>query len=105
VLPTLSDGFALSQLEAMACGVPVVATPACGDVVEHGVNGWRVAAGDVDAAAGLLRDIAANPAQLPAMRVVAQERACEFPLARPFEVLEQARQDWHLREDTGPIRA
>ena len=39
VLPTLSDGFALTQLEAMARGLPVIATPNCGDVVTHGVDG------------------------------------------------------------------
>jgi len=27
VLPTISDGFALTQLEAMAHGLPVIATP------------------------------------------------------------------------------
>ena len=30
VLPTISDGFAITQLEAMAHGLPVIATPNCG---------------------------------------------------------------------------
>jgi len=33
VLPTLSDGFAITQLEAMAHGLPVIVTPNCGAVV------------------------------------------------------------------------
>jgi glycosyltransferase involved in cell wall biosynthesis len=42
VLPTISDGFAITQLEAMAHGLPVVATPNCGRVVTHGVDGFIV---------------------------------------------------------------
>jgi len=36
VLPTLSDGFAITQLEAMAYGLPVITTPHCGKVVTEG---------------------------------------------------------------------
>ncbi len=39
ILPTLSDGFAITQLEAQAWGVPVVASRNCGDVVREGENG------------------------------------------------------------------
>lgn len=45
VFPTLSDGFGLVQLEAMAMGLPVVATPNCGDVVIDGQNGFIVPVG------------------------------------------------------------
>lgn len=44
VLPTVSDGFAITQLEAMAHGLPVVTTPNCGRVVTHGVDGLVVPA-------------------------------------------------------------
>lgn len=40
VLPTLSDGYALTQLEALSYGLPVVASKACGAAVRHGENGW-----------------------------------------------------------------
>lgn len=33
ILPTHSDGFAITQLEAMAFGLPVIASKKCGDVV------------------------------------------------------------------------
>lgn len=46
VLPTISDGFALTQLEAMAYGVPVIATPNCGAVVRPEVDGLIVPARD-----------------------------------------------------------
>lgn len=49
VLPTLSDGFALTQLEAMAYGLPVITTPNCGDVVTAGVDGFIVPPRDAEA--------------------------------------------------------
>ena len=33
ILPTLSDGFALTQLEALAHRLPVIASRQCGDVI------------------------------------------------------------------------
>ena len=39
ILPTLSDGFALTQLEAQARGLPVLASRYCGEVVRDGRNG------------------------------------------------------------------
>jgi glycosyltransferase involved in cell wall biosynthesis len=40
ILPTLSDGYALTQLEALSFGLPVIASPNCGQAVIHGRNGW-----------------------------------------------------------------
>jgi glycosyltransferase involved in cell wall biosynthesis len=40
ILPTLSDGFALTQLEALARGLPVIASKQCGNAVIDGQNGW-----------------------------------------------------------------
>lgn len=39
ILPTLSDGFAITQLEAQAWKLPLIASPYCGAVVQDGVNG------------------------------------------------------------------
>jgi glycosyltransferase involved in cell wall biosynthesis len=39
ILPTLSDGFAITQLEALAYGVPVIASRFCGEVVKHEETG------------------------------------------------------------------
>ena len=51
VLPTLSDGFAVTQLEAMAHGLPVITTPNCGQVVTPGVDGFIVPPRDSEALA------------------------------------------------------
>jgi len=39
ILPTLSDGFGLTQLEAQAWRLPVIASRYCGEVVRDGING------------------------------------------------------------------
>ncbi|GAX34324.1 glycosyltransferase family 4 protein [Nodularia sp. NIES-3585] len=40
LFPTLSDGFGLTQLEAQAWKLPIIASRCCGEVVVDGVNGW-----------------------------------------------------------------
>jgi glycosyltransferase involved in cell wall biosynthesis len=42
LFPTLSDGFGLTQLEAMGHGLPVIASTHCGQVVEDRVSGLVV---------------------------------------------------------------
>jgi glycosyltransferase involved in cell wall biosynthesis len=39
ILPTLSDGFGLTQLEAQSWKLPVIASRRCGEVVDDGANG------------------------------------------------------------------
>jgi glycosyltransferase involved in cell wall biosynthesis len=57
VLPTLSDGFAITQLEAMAHGLPVLATPNCGQVVTHGDDGFIIPPGDAGSLASTLLEV------------------------------------------------
>lgn len=51
VLPSELESFGLAALEAMACGVPVVATRIGGlpEVIEHGRQGLLVELGNIDA--------------------------------------------------------
>ena len=58
ILPTLSDGYALTQLEALANGLPVLASKHCGEAVVNGVNGWILEDLEPMAIAEKLRKIA-----------------------------------------------
>lgn len=48
VFPTISEGFGQVQLEAMAYGLPVIATEKCGNVVINNVNGKLINTCDSD---------------------------------------------------------
>ena len=65
VLPSLWEGLPLALLEAMAAGVPVVASAVDGvpEVVEDGVNGILVPRGDAGALAGALERLLDNPGE------------------------------------------
>jgi glycosyltransferase involved in cell wall biosynthesis len=63
-LPTLSDGFALTQLEALSRGVPVMVTRNCGRVVESGRNGWILPSPSADDITAELRRLATSPAEI-----------------------------------------
>lgn len=60
MLPSVEEGLALVQGQAMACGCPVLATTSTGaeDLFKDGVEGFIVADRDVDALAARLQEIA-----------------------------------------------
>lgn len=64
ILPTLSDGFALTQLEAQAHGLPVIASRRCGEVVRDGINGIVIGEPTPDAIVAALQSCLRNPARL-----------------------------------------
>ena len=80
VLPTISDGFALTQLEAMAHGLPVITTPNCGRVVTEGVDGFIVPPRNATALADRLKTLLEDPERLQAMRESAQLAVTRFNL-------------------------
>jgi glycosyltransferase involved in cell wall biosynthesis len=82
VLPTLSDGFAITQLEAMAQGLPIITTLRCGNVVRNGVDGWIVPVDDPSALAATIRRVANNRESLRHASTQARLRARDFSLAR-----------------------
>jgi glycosyltransferase involved in cell wall biosynthesis len=64
ILPTLSDGFALSQLEAIAHRLPVIASRRCGEVVIDRVNGLLLEEPTAAAIEEALQFCLQNPDQL-----------------------------------------
>lgn len=64
ILPTLSDGFAITLLEAQAYGLPVISSKCCGGVVEHGRNGIILEEPTEACIAAAIRDCVADPTRL-----------------------------------------
>ena len=67
IFPTLSDGFGLTQLEAQAWSLPIIASQFCGDVVCNGVNGIVLDELSSNAVATAIRSCLNEPARLRAM--------------------------------------
>jgi len=69
VLPSIEDGFGLVIGQALACGTPVIASTHTGgpDVIEEGVNGLIVPAGDAERLREALTRIYENPEMLAEM--------------------------------------
>ena len=64
VLPTREDVWGLVVNEAMACGLPVITTNKCGagiELIENGVNGMIVKAGDSDSLAKGIETLLNSP--------------------------------------------
>jgi glycosyltransferase involved in cell wall biosynthesis len=76
VLPTPSEGLSIAIMEAMAAGLPVVATAVGGnpELVEPGITGLLVPAGDAGALAAALREIAGDPGRRRDMGRAARSR-------------------------------
>jgi glycosyltransferase involved in cell wall biosynthesis len=64
LFPTLSDGFGLTQLEAQAWKLPIIASRFCGAVVKDGVSGLTLQDVTGEAIANALQFCLNNPRQL-----------------------------------------
>jgi glycosyltransferase involved in cell wall biosynthesis len=67
ILPTLSDGFAITLIEAQSRRLPVITTTRCGQVIQDGVNGVVLEFPTGEIIASTLRAMLANPESLAAM--------------------------------------
>jgi glycosyltransferase involved in cell wall biosynthesis len=90
ILPTHSDGFALTQLEAQAFRLPVFASQWCGDVVTDGVNGRLIDPITPEAIAELVERAIAHPEALQEMSVHAVQRVADFSPAYVVDELVKA---------------
>ncbi len=80
VFPSLVEGFGLVLLEAMACGIPVIATPntAGPDIIRDGVEGFLVPIRDSEAIQEKLDWCYHHPLELAEMGQAAREKAEEL---------------------------
>lgn len=79
LLPSETESFGLSALEAMACEVPVVATRTGGipEVVVHGETGYLCEVGDVDGMAAAARQLLGDEDLRRGMGAAGRWRAVE----------------------------
>lgn len=95
VISSNNEGTPVSAIEAMAAGVPVVATRVGGlpDVVQEGVTGYLVPPRDPDALAGAIAAVLQDPERAARMgeagRAVAQERYSLERLVADMDALYQ----------------
>ncbi len=76
LFPTISDGFGLTQLEAQAWQLPIIASGFCGAVVKDQVNGLILKAVSGDAIAQALQLCLNNPRQLEAFARATPDSCC-----------------------------
>lgn len=74
------EGFGLTLIEGMACGLPVVAMSVGGvtDIVVEGVTGHLVAPGDLAAFSSRVRELAADPRRRAQMGAAGASRVREL---------------------------
>jgi glycosyltransferase involved in cell wall biosynthesis len=79
-LPSVQEGFGIVYLEAMACGLPVVATASAAipEVVPQGRAGLLVPPGDVGALANALAELLANADQRAAYGAYGREHVEQY---------------------------
>ena len=92
VFPTLLDGFSLAIAEAMACGIPVIATEHSSgpDVIDDGTDGFVIPVRDVDAIVDKVTWLDQHRGHAREMGVAARQKiARDFGLDRYAEAHRQ----------------
>jgi L-malate glycosyltransferase len=80
LMPSQSESFGLSALEAMACSVPVISSSVGGlpELQVHGQTGFIAEIGDVDRMARYAIDLLTNSSKYQLFSDAARRRALEF---------------------------
>jgi glycosyltransferase involved in cell wall biosynthesis len=85
VLPSLDEGFPIASLEAMAAGLPVIASAVGGllELVQDGKTGWLVPAAAPAELTTRLRELISDDRRREAMGIAGRQRALrDFSIAR-----------------------
>ncbi|MBN1859365.1 N-acetyl-alpha-D-glucosaminyl L-malate synthase BshA [Candidatus Bipolaricaulota bacterium] len=95
LLPSETESFGLAALEAMAAGVPVVASQVGGlpEVVDHSRTGFLEQVGDIDAMAARVIEIVTNRPFRVQMGEAARQRAALFHSKRIVPMYESLYED------------
>jgi glycosyltransferase involved in cell wall biosynthesis len=87
IMPSRSEAWGLAALEAMARGIPVIASNVGGlaEIVRHGDGGWLVPPNDPQALAAAIVEAASDEKRLNAAGQAARRRAAMFSLQHTVE--------------------
>lgn len=92
LFPTLSDGFGLTQLEALSWKLPVISSSFCGEVVEDEVSGKILTENTAGEITEMIRFFLLNPERLAEYASNGLSRAGQFNHARfSKELLKEGR--------------
>jgi len=98
VVPSRFEGFGLSAVEAMAAGVPVVASPVDGlkEVVKHGINGYLVPAAESQRLARVLIEMLQDTSRSSVMGLNGYKRVRDlFSIEHFSEMIKAAYTQFH----------
>ena len=103
----MSDGFAITQLEAQAYRLPVIASKFCGKVVENGFDGIVLDEPSAASIAAAVRDCIASPdrGNVSKLSVGVQTNGSTrvaSPFARERGRVRVAPSEWCRLEDSNP---
>jgi glycosyltransferase involved in cell wall biosynthesis len=87
ILPTHSDGFAITQIEAQAAGLPLFVSRHCGEVIAEGESGRFIDPVSPEAIAAILQWAIAHPRELARMSERAPGVAAAFTPDRAIDAL------------------
>lgn len=88
VFPSLREGLGMALIEALACGLPALATNTRGsaDIIRNGENGFLMA-NNVDAWAEKIKSLCQEDATLLKLRSAAQDSVSQYDINRILPML------------------
>lgn len=89
--PSRYEPFGVAVLEAMAAGLPVLGSDACGAVIDrvrHGHNGFIHRAGDIEQLSGQIATLLTQPELIEQLGLHARQTAESWPVQRLTTIVE-----------------